>query len=174
MFTSLYACMIMESVPLTMFSDYNIVGQGSCESGRLEIFADLPDGAVIVIDYCSVNDPRGYTPGELPWQTIFEGAGMYYATEFTSDFLTLKRNPHYWMETPLLGEVDFVRKPNGAYKIDIFDIVVAVSAYGSDGTGVPSSDWFPGADLAPPAGTVDIFDIVTIIAKYGREFDKPP
>ena len=165
---------IVEGAPLTMFSDYNIVGQGSCESGRLEIFADLPSGAVVVIDYWSVNDPRGYTPGELPWQTIFEGAGMYYATEFTSDFLTLKRNPHYWMETPLLGEVDFVRKPSGTYKIDIYDIVVAVSAYGSDGTGVPSSDWFPGADIAPPAGTVDIFDIVTIIAKYGREFDKPP
>lgn len=67
-----------------------------------------------------------------------------------------------------------MRKPSGAYKIDIFDIVMAVSAYGSDGIGIPSSGWFPGADLAPPSSTVDIFDIVTIIAKYSREFDKPP
>jgi hypothetical protein len=51
---------------------------------------------------------------------------------------------------------------------------MAATAYGSQGIGIPDSNWLPGADLAPSAGTVDIFDIVTITSKYGQEFDCDP
>jgi len=163
--------------PLIMFGDYNIIGRGFCESGRLEIFVDLLNGSVVSIDYWSVNDPHGYTPGNLPWETIFEGAGMYYAIDFApgaGGYLTLKRNPFYPTETPTLGEVDFIKKTNGCYKIDIFDIVRGINAYGSQGISVPDANWFPGADLAYPAGQIDIFDIVTIVGGYGREWDCYP
>jgi len=164
---------------LDMFSKYNIIGKGLSSGGKLEIFTNLTDNAVIVVDYWSVGYAGGYTAGNLPWQTIFEGAGMYYATNFTPvcGGLTLKRNPYYWMETPPLGEIDLVWKwhngpkpRNGSYKIDIYDIVIAAGAYGSQGTGVPDRNWFPSADVAPNGGVIDIFDIVTIASKYGREW----
>jgi hypothetical protein len=78
------------------------------------------------------------------------------------------------LETPVLGEVDFVRKTDGSYRIDIFDVVMAASAYGSQGSGVPDDNWFPGADLAPECCKVDIFDIVTITSVYGVSHDPCP
>jgi hypothetical protein len=106
---------------------------------------------------------------------------MYYCTSFTPSIggsATYKRNPFYWMETPLLGEIDFARKqidgrPIGPFKNDIFDLVLAAGAYGSQGTAVPSANWLPGADVAPPVGKIDIFDIVTIVYNYGQESDPP-
>jgi len=155
---------------LTMFTDYNIV------KGDLEIFQNLTDGTAITVDYWAPGDAKGYTPANIAWQTIFEGAGMYYATSFTATVggsLTLKKNPFYFMETPLLGEIDFVRKPNGAYKVDIFDLVIAAGAFGSQGTGVPSSNWWAGADIAPEGGVVDIFDQVTVTGHWDEEYDIP-
>lgn len=160
-----------DGMPLAAFIDFNIV------SGQLEIFADLDPGTVVNVDYWYPENPLGYTPGSLSWQTIFEGAGMYYAVSFTpgaEGSLELKRNTNYWMETPPLGEVDFVRKPNGSQKVDIYDVVMAASAYGSSGFDTSDPDWFPGADLAPPSGTVNIFDIVTVASKYGTEWDCYP
>jgi hypothetical protein len=90
------------------------------------------------------------------------------------DNLTLHKNLYYYVETPLLGEIDWVRKPNGGFKIDIYDVVLAAGAYGSQGIGVPDAHWLPGADVAPPGGVIDIYDIVTITGKYGQAFDLPP
>lgn len=101
---------------------------------------------------------------------------MFYALDYiplTGGFLTLKRSAFYPMERPPLGEIDFVKKGNGCYKIDIFDVVIAASAYGSQGQYVPDAHWFAGADLAPGGGKIDIFDIVTITGKYGTQFDCP-
>ena len=134
-------------------------------------------GTSINITYLATNDAHGYYPASLPWQDTFEGAGMYYAVDFvpgTDGYLSLKRNPYYPMDTPPLGEVDFVKKGDGCCKIDIFDVVRSVSAYGSQGISVPDSNWFPGADLAYPGGQIDIFDIVTIVSNYGREWDCYP
>ncbi|MGB9134841.1 MAG: hypothetical protein WCC63_04575, partial [Candidatus Bathyarchaeia archaeon] len=159
------------SVPLTMFTDYNIV------KGDLYIYTALGAGTLEVSYRCipSSSALRGYTPGNLPWQTIFEGAGMYYCTALTPNIggsMTLKRNPFYYMVTPPLGEIDFVKKPNGNYKIDIFDLAIAGGAFGSIGTGVPSSNWFPGADLAPRGGVIDILDEVTVAGvNWDVEFD---
>jgi hypothetical protein len=76
------------------------------------------------------------------------------------------------MVTPLLGDIDFSKKPSGNYKVDIFDLALAGGAFGSQGTGVPSSNWFPGADLAPNPGVVDIFDLVTVTGvNWDKEFD---
>jgi hypothetical protein len=75
------------------------------------------------------------------------------------------------MDTPPIGEIDFIRKPDGSQKVDIFDIVKAIAAYGSSGYDIFDRRWLPGTDLAPPGGQIDIFDIVTVTAQYGTEWD---
>jgi len=169
----------VDGTPLEMFSDYNIVEHCPLTydvEGRLEIFTNLTEGATIVVDYFYIEDPIGYTPGDVAWETILEGAGMYYATDFTPGMnLTLKRNPYYWMETPLLGEIDFLwnfeagpHPRSGHYTINLYDVVTAANAYGSQGVWDPDKNWFPGVDTAPVSGQIDIFDIVTTCSKYGQ------
>jgi hypothetical protein len=60
---------------------------------------------------------------------------------------------------PLPGDVNFDDK------IDIYDIVFIVSAYGSK---PGDTNWTPLADIAPPFGTVNIFDIVACSNHYGE------
>jgi ABC-type transport system substrate-binding protein len=154
-------------VPLTPFTEYNIV------LGQLHVYSSLGTGT-LAVSYCYVPHGalRGYFPGNLPWQTVVEGAGMYYLTSYTQGVsTTFKRNPFYYLVTPLLGEIDFVKKPSGNYKVDIFDLALAGGAYGSQGTGIPSSNWLPGADLAPAGGVVDLYDLVTITGvHWDREY----
>jgi hypothetical protein len=150
------------------------------KSGTLHFDINLPATTNIEVEYIGIDEtgfPAGYTPANLGWELSFVGGGAWYATNFVGGpggTLALSRSAHFYMETPLLGEIDFVKKPNGCYKIDIFDVVKAAAAYGSQGTGVPDLNWLPGADVAPPGGTINIFDIVTITGKYGQEFDCPP
>jgi len=59
----------------------------------------------------------------------------------------------------ILGDI------NGDGKVDIFDIVLAVDAYG---TVLGDPLWNPDADVAPIYGKIDIFDIVTVGSKYGQ------
>jgi hypothetical protein len=160
----------MDATPLTMFTDYNIV------SGDLEVLTAQGPGT-LEVSYWYIATPTaltGTTPGSQPWETILEGAGQYYAVTFSGldTGLTLKRNPYYYAVTPPLGEIDFVKKSSGNYKIDIFDLVLAGGAFGSQGTGVPDSNWFAGADLAPNGGVIDIYDEVTITGtNWDVEFD---
>jgi ABC-type transport system substrate-binding protein len=156
-----------DGVPLTSMTDYNIIRGDLCiltpQTGDLDVtYYYIPPLAL-----------RGYYPGNLTWQTILEGAGQYYITSYTVGIsATFKRNPFYYMVTPLLGDIDFVKKPSGNYKVDIFDLALAGGAYGSQGTGIPSSNWLPGADLAPEGGKVDILDLVTIAGvNWDREYD---
>jgi hypothetical protein len=69
-------------------------------------------------------DASGYTLGDNPLEQVFLGCGMYYFTGFTSEEgggwysdargnCTYKRNPFYYLETPVLGEVDFVWEDGG-------------------------------------------------------------
>jgi len=163
--------------PLVLGTDYDIyMDPDGPYNADVRVINPAYLGAPVNITYLATNDALGYTPGNLPWQDAFEGAGMYYATDFTPGSggnLTLKRNPFYPTETPVIGEIDFLKKSNGCYKVDIFDVVMAVSAYGSQGISVPDANWFPGVDLAYPRGQIDIFDIVTITSKYGTEWDCP-
>jgi hypothetical protein len=77
------------------------------------------------------------------------------------------------MEMPPLGDIDFVRKSNGAMKVDIFDLAIAAGAFGSTGTGFPDKNWWAGADLAPSGGVVDILDMVTVTGSWNIEWDLP-
>jgi ABC-type transport system substrate-binding protein len=155
-------------VPLTLGTDYNIV------LGELYLYGTLGAGTLDVSYYYVPSGAcRGFFVGNLPWQDINDGAGEYYMTSYSSGVsATYKRNPFYYLVTPLLGEIDFVKKPSGNYKVDIFDLALAGGAYGSQGTGIPSSNWFPGADLAPEGGKVDILDLVTVTGtNWDAEYD---
>lgn len=59
----------------------------------------------------------------------------------------------------ILGDV------NGDGTVDIFDIVIAASAYGAY-EGDP--DWNSEADVAPLYGLINIYDMVTIASNYGK------
>jgi hypothetical protein len=134
---------------------------------------------VTVTVWCTLEPEQiaGYWPGDNLWNDVAIGCGPYYLVDFipgAGGFAVLECCPFYQLETPILGEVDFVRKPDGCYRVDIFDVVMAASAYGSQGSGVPDDNWFAGADLAPECCKVDIFDIVTITSVYGVIHDCCP
>jgi hypothetical protein len=167
---------VNDGAELTLGTDYNWV------LGDLEIYKNLAPGTILTVDFWYTDNawPTGYHPGTLPWATIMEGAGMYYPTALTpgtGGFMSFVANRFFWMETPLLGEIDFVYswkpgpKPrDGAFKIDIFDVVLAAGAYGSSGSTGTDDDYIAGADLAPAGCEIDIFDIVTITGPYDEEW----
>jgi hypothetical protein len=136
------------------------------------------------VDYWAYGDSQGYTPANRDWTEILIGFGPYYVTQLTpggGGVIAFKRNPFFFMDTPLLGEIDWSwkwqtspRPRSGYYQIDIYDVVKAADAVGSQGTGFPDPLWFPGADVAPPGGKIDIYYIVTITGKYGQKFGQPP
>ena len=54
---------------------------------------------------------------------------------------------------------------NGDGKVDISDIIIIATAYGS----TPNDpNWNPNADMAYPYEKIDIFDIVTAVSHYGE------
>jgi len=166
----------MDGSPLTFGVDYNLFGSGPGVSCTLEILTAQGPGTLSV-DYYAYGDPAGFTPGDLPWSEISEGCGMYYLTSFTPGVgggATYKRNPYYWMETPHLGEIDFVwkyqsgSKPRtGGYRIDVYDLAKCAAAVGSQGYAVPDPHWFPGADLILISGIIDDFDAVFVGTAMG-------
>ncbi len=167
--------------PLLAGIDYDIYGTGTqfCDwpCADVRILNEAYLGANISLTYLALDFAGGYYTGGAPWQESFEGAGIYYAVDFmpgAGGYLSLKRNPYYLIETPPLGEVDFVKKTTGCYKVDIFDVVMAATAYGSQGVSEPDSNWLAGADLAYPGGQIDIFDIVTVASNYGTVWDCYP
>jgi hypothetical protein len=162
--------------------DYEIVANSTEHRHNvIHFLRPQPAGTYYAAYYTPKWNPTGYYLGSdygLNWTDTMYSLAPHYPQ--TSPF-DLKVNPYFFLETPLLGEIDFVWKwqtgpkpRSGYYKIDIFDVVLAAGAYGSTGHGVPDPNWFPGADLAPPECKIDIFDIVTITGKYGREFGHPP
>lgn len=64
-----------------------------------------------------------------------------------------------WVKITMVGDL------NGDDIINIYDIVLAATAYDSR-PGDPN--WNPEADIAKPYEHVDIFDMVTIASKYGQ------
>lgn len=56
---------------------------------------------------------------------------------------------------------------NFDFIVDIFDVVLACMAYGSNAAG---PRWNPYVDLAERYGFIDIFDIVIITGNYGEEY----
>lgn len=179
----------LDGTPLTESVDYNIVAK----NGRHNWFHWLIpayNGQNLTVRYWTpFMDPHGYTPGNYPLETILEGCGMYYVTSHTpwvGGSLTLKRNPYFWLETPVLGDIDFVwswlgydesrridpnRAPrHGCYEVTTFDVVLVSGASGSQGTGVPDPNWFPGADLAMPGGEINVYDMATVTGQMGERW----
>jgi len=171
----------LDGVPLMEGVDYNIVAKNGFHNWFHWLIPAYTGQNLTVRYWTPFMDPHGYTPGNYPWDDKLEGSGMYYVTAHTPGVggsLTLKRNPHYWLETPVLGDIDFRwhwdgydetrridanRAPHhGCYKVDNLDLGIVTGALGSQGTGVPDPNWFPGADLALPGGVIDIFDQATV------------
>ncbi len=173
---------MIDGTPLTFGVDYNLFGSGSGIPMTLRILT--AQSGTLSVDYWAYGDPAGFTPGDLPWQDILAGSSKYYMTSFTPGVgggATYKRNPYYWMDTPPLGEVDFLwnyvagPKPRAGYfDVDIYDVVLAAGAYGASATGVPSPKYIAGADLAPVGGLINIYDVVTLTGQYGVQWGQPP
>jgi hypothetical protein len=64
-----------------------------------------------------------------------------------------------WVKIKIIGDV------NNDGAVDIFDIVLASGAYGSQAGDL---DYNPEADVAPRYGIIDIFDMVTVASHYGE------
>ena len=130
-----------------------------------------------------------YTPGGWMFPTYF-----YYSTHYPAiiqnDYIYLKKNPYFFLEIPLLGEVDWrwhwdtpggvpgwtiPGRDSGYYEIDILDVIAAAAAYCSRGDGVYDPVYMPGADLdRNDVCHIGLLDIVTITNKYGKKFGRPP
>jgi hypothetical protein len=83
-----------------------------------------------------------------------------------------------WAETSIiLGDIDptnnlftdgyvYIKQfgdINGDGEIDLYDIMLAIAAYGSK---PGDARWNPDADIAPQYGKIDIYDLITLICLY--------
>lgn len=150
-------------------------------------YIKVTPGATVDITYWARGHAGGYTPANLPWSEILIGTGPYFMIDHLSGvggYTRFGANCNYFMPTPPLGEVDWrwywIQGPkprSGYFQIDISDVVKICVAYGSCGRGIPGSNWFPGADLAPSdgkPGEIDISDVVKVCVKYDTTFGSPP
>jgi len=100
--------------PLVLDTDYDIyMDPDGPHNADVRIINPSYLGASVNITYLATNDALGYYLGGLSWQDAFEGAGMYYATDFVpgaGGYLSLKRNPYYPMETPRLAKWTLSRR----------------------------------------------------------------
>jgi len=165
-------------------NDYEIV------LGRVRIYKDIAIGARITVTYWARGDPTGYAPGNL-YRTdnphvgqVWLGAGPFYVTDHVSGVggrTIYKKNPHFFLETPPLGEIDFQwywieggQPRDGYYTVDAADAAKASYAYGSSGTSAPSSNWEAGCDLALPLGSIDDNDVLMVTGASGMSWGSPP
>jgi hypothetical protein len=136
-----------------------------------------------------IGDPHGYYPGsDTDWQTTTYSIGPYTLVEYVKgDHALFMKNAYYFMETPPLGEIDWLwwwsdrdstrpapGYPNGPrtgfFHVELTDVVYACIAYGGQGymepdppgPPLPPPYWVPGADLAPS---------YTTQVPYGGEID---
>jgi hypothetical protein len=98
---------------------------------------------------------------------------------------TYKANPHNYMQTPQLGEIDFKwywfsgpQPRDGYYQVDDLDMDLASYALGSSGNHIPTYNWIPGCDRAPPLGVIDVSDLgmipPTYLTYWGSPYPNPP
>jgi len=143
---------------------------------------DVKIDKILWVYYWANGDPFGYYPGDLSWQQILEGCGPYYVLNVDSQVVCLNPNRYFFLETPVLGEIDWrwnwqgTTKPrSGYYRIDVLDVVICTGSYCHRGDGIPDPLWFPGADIDPTdVGHVGILDIVTVTNNYYKTFGTPP
>jgi hypothetical protein len=190
----------LDGTPLVEGVDYFI----KADSGQHGIFLPLRDlsGSLILIywdDGAGYIDPTGYYLGSnsgLSWEQTMYSTGPYCVNWIGTDFIYLRGNPHYFLETPPLGEIDWryewkdSPKPRtGFYKLSIYDIVAIAGAYGTTGCGFPSIPtepsprWNIAADISPSPwpplddldgrGWINIYDVVTVASHYGETWNNP-
>jgi hypothetical protein len=176
----------LEGVPLVEGVDYIIKADDNTFKHSVFVPLHSMTGWVIVSYWYPDVPASGVFLAELPWNQTMYSIGPYYPVEIVPPgpsgiAVRLACNPHFFLETPILGEIDWTwwwvgtTKPrSGYYKIGLSDLVMVAVAYGSTGTGVPSPNWFPGADLAAPCGTIGLSDLVTLAVNYGKKFGTPP
>lgn len=180
----------VDATPLVEGVDY-IIKAGYALYSHIEFYPlrDLTGTISITYWYADPAVPAtGYYLAGLPWQTTMYSLGTHYPVSMTTDppgigdTISLAKNPHFFLETPLLGEIDWAwkwvgtTKPrSGYYKIEIYDVVRATGAYCTRGDGVFNPKYFPGADIDSSALChIAIFDLVTITGKYAMTFGTPP
>jgi ABC-type oligopeptide transport system substrate-binding subunit len=148
---------------------------------------DLTGTISITYWYADIPSTGFYLAG-LPWQTTMYALGHHYPVSMTNDppgigdTIVLAKNPCFFMDLPLLGEIDWawkwqgsVKPRSGFYKIEIFDVVRATGAYCTRGDGTFNPKFFPGADIdQTDLCHIGIFDLVSITGKYGKTFATPP
>jgi hypothetical protein len=108
--------------------------------------------------------------GVSPLHLVTENASLL-LSDVNGDPIGWSMAAQLWLNPPRDGIVT-VESPipgdlNGDGKVDISDVVLAASAYGSVRG---SSNWNPKADLAPPYGIINMLDLVTIIYHYGQKY----
>ncbi|RLI44585.1 hypothetical protein DRO69_07040 [Candidatus Bathyarchaeota archaeon] len=123
-----------------------------------------------------IGDPHGYFPGsDTDWETTTYSIGPYTLVEYvTGSHALFMKNPYYFLETPPLGEIDWLwwwgdrdasrpapQHPEGPrtgyFHVELTDVVYACMGYGGQGYMEPDPPgppepppfWVPGADLAP-------------------------
>jgi len=163
------------------------------QKGKIYVKTDSIDGVkigVIWVNYWRSGDARGYYPGNLDWREILEGCGPYYVYNVCSEGIALDANRHFFLETPILGEVDWrwywdtpggtpgpqiPGRDSGYYKIEISDVLKCTGAYCTRGDGIPDPSYVPGADLDEiDTGHVGMLDLIVVASAYGKRFGEPP
>jgi len=165
-----------------------------CHNVFVNLTAFDPTDVITIYYYTAI--PGGadgtYLGGNLglDWPDTMYAYGMYYPISVGADSCALKKNPYFFLETPLLGEVDWrwywdtpggtpgpqiPGRDSGYYKIDILDVLKCTGAYCTRGDGVYDPIYMPGADLdRNDLCHIGMLDLVTITGKYAFTFGRPP
>lgn len=104
-----------------------------------------------------------------------------YPTSLSTTTSYLAVNPYFFMQVPLLGEINWnwvwtgtTQPRSGYYRIDILDVVKCTSSYSHRGDGTYDPVYFPGADLSgSDLCHVGILSLVSITGKYYQTFGTP-
>ncbi|RLC75388.1 MAG: hypothetical protein DRJ03_30335, partial [Chloroflexi bacterium] len=125
------------------------------------------------------------------WEDTMYTIGSHYPTSIDKTLgAHLKGNRFFFLETPILGEVDWrwywdtpggvpgwenPGRDYGYYKIDILDVIFAAAAYCTRGDGIYNPVYMPGADLdTTDLCHIGILDVLVITSHYGETFGRPP
>ncbi len=180
--------MTLDGIPLTEGTDYLITaGYETLEHKQFYPLRELTGTITIIYWYPDIS-ASGFYLASLPWQQITYSLGTHYPISMThdppsiGDRIFLNRTKVFFLDTPLLGEIDWSwywlgsSKPRrGYFKIDILDVVKCTSAYCSRGDGAYDPIYVPSADIdANDLCHIGILDLVTISGKYAQTFGLPP
>jgi len=118
------------------------------------------------------NTVQAYSDSVNTWDNGYEGNcwSNYNGTDVDGDgvgdipyVIDGNNTDNYPLVNPYWNPADV----NHDLKVDIYDVVLACSAY----TSTPSDPhWNPHCDIAEPYGVIDIYDIVMICSSYGEEY----